>query len=247
MIIYPAVDIRDGRCVRLRQGSYSDMTVYGDDPVEMALKWQDAGSQYLHVVDLDGARGQGKHNRDIIGRMVKALGIPVQTGGGIRTMADIDEVLSLGAARVILGTSAVRDPGLVEEAVSKYGSRIAVGIDAKEGLVAIEGWEKTSQYTAIEFARHMEKLGVKTIIYTDIATDGMLTGPNLEAMIEMQQAVSMEVIASGGVSSIDDLVRLKQTGVAGAIVGKAIYTGAIVLEEALKRCSISSTEPVTEF
>ncbi|NLI37772.1 MAG: 1-(5-phosphoribosyl)-5-[(5-phosphoribosylamino)methylideneamino]imidazole-4-carboxamide isomerase [Clostridiaceae bacterium] len=235
MIIYPAVDIRDGRCVRLRQGSYSDMTVYGDDPVEMALKWQDAGSQYLHVVDLDGARGQGKHNRDIIGRMVKALGIPVQTGGGIRTMADIDEVLSLGAARVILGTSAVRDPGLVEEAVSKYGSRIAVGIDAKEGLVAIEGWEKTSQYTAIEFARHMEKLGVKTIIYTDIATDGMLTGPNLEAMIEMQQAVSMEVIASGGVSSIDDLVRLKQTGVAGAIVGKAIYTGAIVLEEALKK------------
>jgi phosphoribosylformimino-5-aminoimidazole carboxamide ribotide isomerase len=123
----------------------------------------------------------------------------------------------------------------VEEAVSKYGSRIAVGIDAKEGLVAIEGWEKTSQYTAIEFARHMEKLGVKTIIYTDIATDGMLTGPNLEAMIEMQQAVSMEVIASGGVSSIDDLVRLKQTGVAGAIVGKAIYTGAIVLEEALKK------------
>ena len=235
MIIYPAVDIRDGRCVRLRQGSYSDMTVYGDDPVEMALKWQDAGSQYLHVVDLDGARGQGKHNRDIIGRMVQALGIPVQTGGGIRTMADIDEVLSLGAARVILGTSAVRDPGLVEEAVSKYGSRIAVGIDAKEGLVAIEGWEKTSQYTAIEFARHMEKLGVKTIIYTDIATDGMLTGPNLEAMIEMQQAVSMEVIASGGVSSIDDLVRLKQTGVAGAIVGKAIYTGAIVLEEALKK------------
>ena len=235
MIIYPAVDIRDGRCVRLRQGSYSDMTVYGDDPVEMALKWQDAGSQYLHVVDLDGARGQGKHNIDIIGRMVKALVIPVQTGGGIRTMADIDEVLSLGAARVILGTSAVRDPGLVEEAVSKYGSRIAVGIDAKEGLVAIEGWEKTSQYTAIEFARHMEKLGVKTIIYTDIATDGMLTGPNLEAMIEMQQAVSMEVIASGGVSSIDDLVRLKQTGVAGAIVGKAIYTGAIVLEEALKK------------
>jgi len=235
MIIYPAVDIRDGRCVRLRQGSYSDMTVYGDDPVAMALKWQDAGSQYLHVVDLDGARGQGKNNRDIIGRMVKALGIPVQTGGGIRTMADIDEVLSLGAARVILGTSAVRDPGLVEEAVSKYGSRIAVGIDAKKGLVAIEGWEQTSRYTAIEFARHMEKLGVKTIIYTDIATDGMLTGPNLEAMIEMQQAVSMEVIASGGVSSIDDLVRLKQTGVAGAIVGKAIYTGAVDLKEALKK------------
>jgi len=233
MTIYPAVDIKDGRCVRLRQGSYSDMTVFGDDPLEMALRWQEAGARFLHVVDLDGARGQGHNNRVLIGSIIKALDIPVQTGGGIRTMADIDEVLSLGAARVILGTSAVRDPGLVEQAVSKYGARIAVGIDAKSGLVAIEGWEQTSRFTAVDFAERMEKLGVETIIYTDIARDGMLAGPNLEAMAEMQRSVSMAVIASGGVSSIDDLIRLKQTGVAGAIVGKAIYTGAIDLKEAL--------------
>jgi len=235
MTIYPAVDIKDGRCVRLRQGSYSDITVFGDDPLEMALRWQKAGARFLHVVDLDGARGRGSINRELIGRIIKALDIPVQTGGGIRTMADIDEVLSLGAARVILGTSAVRDPELVEQAVAKYGGRIAVGIDARNGLVAIEGWEQTSQLTAVAFARRMERLGVETIIYTDIARDGMLTGPNLEAMGEMQRSVSMAVIASGGVSSIDDLIRLKQTGVAGAIVGKAIYTGAIDLEEALKR------------
>lgn len=234
MTIYPAVDIKDGRCVRLRQGSYSDMTVFGDDPLEMALRWQEAGARFLHVVDLDGARGQGNNNRVLIGKIIKALDIPVQTGGGIRTMADIDEVLSLGAARVILGTSAVRDPGLVEQAVSKYGARIAVGIDAKNGLVAIEGWEQTSRFTAVDFAKRMEKLGVETVIYTDIARDGMLAGPNLEAMGEMQRSVSMAVIASGGVSSIDDLIRLKQTGVAGAIVGKAIYTGAIDLTEALK-------------
>jgi len=209
------------------------MTVFGDDPLEMALRWQEAGARFLHVVDLDGARGQGHNNRVLIGSIIKALDIPVQTGGGIRTMADIDEVLSLGAARVILGTSAVRDPGLVEQAVSKYGARIAVGIDAKSGLVAIEGWEQTSRFTAVDFAKRMEKLGVETIIYTDIARDGMLAGPNLEAMAEMQRSVSMAVIASGGVSSIDDLIRLKQTGVAGAIVGKAIYTGAIDLKEAL--------------
>lgn len=235
MIIYPAVDIKDGRCVRLRQGRYSDMTVFGDDPLEMALRWQRAGAHFLHVVDLDGARGQGKNNRELIGRIIRTLDIPVQTGGGIRTMEDIDEVLSLGAARVILGTAAVSEPGLVGQAVSRYGSRIAVGIDAKNGMVAIEGWEKTSPYTAVEFARHMEKLGVETIIYTDVAKDGMLTGPNFEAMNEMQRAVSMAVIASGGISCMDDLIRLKQIGVAGAIVGKAIYTGAIDLQEALKQ------------
>jgi len=234
MMIYPAVDIRDGKCVRLRQGSYGDMTVFGDDPLEMALRWRDAGARYLHVVDLDGARGQGKNNRELIGRIIKALDIPVQTGGGIRTMEDIDEVLSLGAARVILGTSAVRDPGLVEKAVIRYGGRIAVGIDAKSSLVAIEGWEKTSRYTAMEFAKLVEKLGVETVIYTDIARDGMLTGPNFDAMGEMKKSVSMAVIASGGVSGVEDLVKLKNIGMDGAIVGKAIYTGAINLEEALK-------------
>lgn len=234
MIIYPAVDIKDGKCVRLRQGSYSDITVFGDDPLEMALRWQKAGARFLHVVDLDGARGQGKNNRNVIGEIVRTLDIPVQTGGGIRTMADIDEILSLGAARVILGTSAVKDPELVRQSVARYGERIAVGIDAKNGMVAIEGWEKTSGLPAVDFARQMEELGVRTIIYTDIARDGMLSGPNFDAMKEMRQAVSMSVIASGGVSSIDDLLMLKLIGMAGAIVGKAIYTGDIDLEEALR-------------
>jgi 1-(5-phosphoribosyl)-5-[(5-phosphoribosylamino)methylideneamino] imidazole-4-carboxamide isomerase (EC 5.3.1.16) len=234
MIIYPAVDIKDGKCVRLRQGSYSDITVFGDDPLEMALRWQKAGARFLHVVDLDGARGQGRNNRDVIAKIIKTLDIPVQTGGGIRTMADIDGVLAMGAERVILGTSAVKNPELVRQAVAKYGGRIAVGIDAKNGMVAIEGWEKTSGYSAVGFAKQMEALGVETVIYTDIARDGMLSGPNFKAMEEMQRSVSMSVIASGGISSTGDLLRLKQAGVAGAIVGKALYTGDIVLEEALK-------------
>lgn len=235
MIIYPAIDIKDGKCVRLRQGRYSDMTIFGDDPIEMALRWQSEGAQYLHIVDLDGARGKGMNNRHVIGQITQTVSIPVQTGGGIRTMADIDEMLGLGAARVILGTSAVNDPALVSNAAIKYGDGIVVGIDAKDGMVAIEGWEKTSSFKAVEFAKQMENYGVRSIIYTDIAMDGMLMGPNLQAMEEMQNAVSMSVIASGGVGSIEDLVNLKRLGVAGAITGKAIYTGAIDLKEALKR------------
>lgn len=234
MIIYPAIDIRGGQCVRLRQGRYDDMTVFGGDPLRMAMKWQDAGARYLHVVDLDGARGEGTGNRSVIGQIAGSLKIPVQTGGGIRTMRDIEEVVSLGLSRVILGTSAVRDPKLVEEAVLRFGDKIAVGIDARDGMVAIEGWEETSRFKAVEFARMMETMGVKTIIYTDIATDGMMSGPNLQAMEEMRKAVSMDVIASGGVGSCDDLIQLKRLGVAGAITGKAIYTGAIDLFQALK-------------
>lgn len=237
MIIYPAVDIKGGKCVRLRQGRYDDMTVFGDDPMEMALKWQNAGARYLHTVDLDGARGGSSANRAIIGQIAKRLSIPVQTGGGIRTITDIREVLSLGVARVILGTSAVRNPELVKEAVAEFGDKIAVGIDAKDGMVAIEGWEEVSSFKAVDFALKMQSLGVKTIIYTDIATDGMLAGPNLNAMKEMNDAVSMDVIASGGVGSIADLESLRAVGVAGAITGKAIYTGAIDLAEALKRIS----------
>lgn len=234
MIIYPAVDIKDGKCVRLRQGRYDEMTVFGDDPLEMALHWQSEGARFLHVIDLDGARGKGTNNRELIGRIVKRLMIPVQTGGGIRTMADIDELLGLGAARVILGTMAVNNPALVSEAVLRYGERIVAGIDAKDGMVAIEGWERTSEFAAVEFAGNMELLGVKTVIYTDIATDGMLSGPNLRAMEEMLNAVSMDVIASGGVGSAEDLLNLKRLGVAGAITGKAIYTGAIELREAIR-------------
>lgn len=234
MIIYPALDIKDGKCVRLRQGRYDEMTVFGDDPLEMALHWQYEGAGFLHVIDLDGARGKGVNNRELIGRIIKVLRIPVQTGGGIRTMADIDEMLRNGAARVILGTAAVKDPALVSEAVLHYCGKVVVGIDARDGMVAIEGWEKTSEFAAVEFARKMESLGVKTIVYTDISTDGMLSGPNLRAMEEMHGTVSMDVIASGGIGSADDLINLKRLGVSGAIVGKAIYSGAIDLKKTIK-------------
>lgn len=233
MILYPAIDIRGGKCVRLTQGRYEEMTVFSDDPADIALKFQKDGAQYIHVVDLDGARGESS-NRELISRMAKMIGIPVQTGGGIRTLKDIETVLESGVSRVILGTSAVQNPELVAQAVLRYKSRIAVGIDARDGYVAIEGWEKTSDFKAVEFAKKMESLGVKTIIYTDIATDGMMTGPNLSAMGEMLGHVGLEVIASGGVSSIEDLVSLREIGVHGAIVGKALYTGAIDLKNALR-------------
>lgn len=234
MIIYPAIDIKDGRCVRLLQGRFEDVTIYGDDPVQMASKWVSLGAKWLHIVDLDGARDQSPNNRDIILDIVKKHSVSVQTGGGIRTMEDIDQMISGGVSRAILGTSAVRSPDLVKKALLKYPDKIAVGIDAKDGMVAIEGWEQVSSYKAVDFAKDIEQLGCRVIIYTDIDTDGMLTGPNLKAMKEMIDSVNMEVIASGGVSSLQDLKDLKEIGASGAITGKAIYTGAIDLAEALK-------------
>jgi len=234
MIIYPAVDIKDGRCVRLLQGRFDSETVYGDDPVEMAEKWASIGAEWLHVVDLDGARSGISKNRSIIADIVKKVKIPVQTGGGIRTIDDIDEVIALGAARVVLGTAAVKNPRLLKEAVDNYGDKIAVGIDAKNGKVAVEGWETLSSHDAVEFAKRVEQYGVSVIIYTDISTDGMLSGPNLKAVEMVVGAVGIDIIASGGVSSIQDLINLKNTGAAGAITGKAIYTGAIDLSVALR-------------
>ncbi|NLG88980.1 MAG: 1-(5-phosphoribosyl)-5-[(5-phosphoribosylamino)methylideneamino]imidazole-4-carboxamide isomerase [Clostridiaceae bacterium] len=234
MIIYPAVDIKDGRCVRLLQGRFDSETVYGDDPVEMAEKWASIGAEWLHVVDLDGARSGISKNRSIIADIVKKVKIPVQTGGGIRTIDDIDEVIALGAARVVLGTAAVKNPRLLKEAVDNYGDKIAVGIDAKNGKVAVEGWETLSSHDAVEFAKRVEQYGVSVIIYTDISTDGMLSGPNLKAVEKVVGAVGIDIIASGGVSSIQDLINLKNTGAAGAITGKAIYTGAIDLSVALR-------------
>lgn len=234
MIIYPAIDIKGGQCVRLMQGRFDEVTSYGNDPVEMAKKWEATGASWLHVVDLDGARSGQSVNRQVIGGIAKALKIPVQTGGGIREMSDIEELLHAGLSRVILGTSAVRHPELVKAAVKEYGKHIVVGIDAKDGYVAIDGWENTSSFTAVDFAKEMQSFGVATIVYTDIATDGMLQGPNLTALKEMREAVGMDIIASGGVGSVLDLKNLKGIGVAGAITGKAIYTGAIDLAQALK-------------
>lgn len=234
MIIFPAVDIINGKCVRLTQGKYEEKTIYSDEPWETAQRWQSKGAEFLHVVDLDGAK-QGKPvNSETIKKIIDAVNIPVQIGGGIRTIEHIKAAFDLGAARVILGTSAVKDRTFVQKALDIYGDRIAIGIDAKDGYVAVSGWEITSSITAIQLAGIMQELGAKTVIYTDISKDGMLAGPNLNAMKEMVKSTNMNVIASGGVSSIEDILNLKQTGVAGAIIGKALYTGAIELDKAIK-------------
>lgn len=234
MIIYPAIDLREGKCVRLVQGKFDNMTVYSDNPIEIALRWKTMGAEYLHVVDLDGARYGEPKNIDVVSGIAAQVGIPVQMGGGIRSIEMVEKVLGSGVKRIILGTSAVKDPELVKEALKRYGDRIAVGIDAKDGLVAIEGWERTSENSAVDFAKKMEDIGAKTIIYTDISRDGMLSGPNLKAMQEMAEAVNIDVIASGGVGGLQDIHSLKNTGVSGVIVGKALYTGKVDLKKALE-------------
>lgn len=234
MRIYPAIDIKDGKCVRLLRGSFDDVTVYGDDPAEMAKKWEAQGGEYIHVVDLDGAvKGHGV-NAEAIRRICESVSVPVQTGGGIRTMEDIESKLSCGISRVIIGTKAVSDPEFIKNAVEKYGSKIAIGIDAKDGKVAIEGWEKTTEFGAVEFAKKMAELGVKTIIYTDIATDGTLAGPNVKAMKEMASSIDADVIASGGIGNIEHIKSLLETGVEGVIVGRALYTGGVDLSAAVE-------------
>ena len=233
MIIYPAIDIRNGNCVRLLNGDYDKETIYSDSPMQMAKTFEAKGAAYLHMVDLDGAKDGESENVKIVMNVAKTLGIPVQFGGGIRSLDKIDRLIDAGVSRVILGTSAVKNKQLVIEAVQKHGAKIAVGIDAKDGYVAIDGWLETSEFKAIEFAKMMEEIGVKTIIYTDISRDGTLRGPNLQAMEEMAKAVSCAVIASGGVGKMKDVIALKSTGVAGVIIGKAIYTDAVQLEEAI--------------
>lgn len=234
MRIYPAIDIKDGNCVRLLQGRFSDVTVYGNSPSDMAKKWENMGGEFIHVVDLDGAlKGHGV-NAEIIKKICQSVSVPVQTGGGIRTMEDIEAKLSCGINRVIIGTKAVSDSEFVKRAVDKYGDKIVIGIDAKDGMVAIEGWEKTSDFTAVEFAKKMTDIGVKTIVYTDIATDGTLAGPNVAAMEEMVRSVNADIIASGGIGNIEHIKSLIPTGVEGVIVGRALYTGNVDLKEAIK-------------
>ncbi len=233
MLIYPAIDIINGKCVRLQQGSYSEVTVFGDSPLEMALKWESQGAQFLHVVDLDAARSGNTENHSIIIKIAKTLKIPVQVGGGIRSLQTIESLLSGGLSRVILGTSAVNNQEMLITALKEYREKIVVGIDAKDGKVAIHGWEQTSDLTAIDFAKKVEDLGARTVIYTDISRDGMLEGPNLPAMRDMAASVGIDVIASGGVSCLKDIIDLKTTGVSGVIVGKALYTGNLELKAAI--------------
>ncbi len=237
MIIYPAIDLRNGKCVRLTKGSFDAETVFSDNPAEMAARWEAQGAEYLHVVDLDGAVAGESKNLKSIQAILAAVKIPVQVGGGIRSMKNIDKMLSIGVSRVILGSIAVKNPELVRQACLKYGDRIVVGIDAKEGMAAVEGWEEKSDASAVNLACQMVKLGVKTIIFTDISKDGTLSGVNVQATAELAQKSGADVIASGGVSSLDDIRQLMQhekDGIKGCIVGKAIYTNNINLEEAIK-------------
>ena len=233
MIIFPAIDLRGGKCVRLIQGDFDKETVYSDDPQATALKWQALGAKFLHVVDLDGARAGSPQNLDAIKKILAAVKIPIEVGGGIRTLDDAEKLLSLGVRRVILGSVAVENIALVEAAVKKFGDKIVVGIDARDGLVAVHGWEKSSTIKADELAKKIVAAGVKTIIYTDISKDGMLSGVNAEIFTELAKFSGAEIIASGGVKSIEDIRALKAAKVAGVIVGKAIYTGALDLKLAI--------------
>jgi phosphoribosylformimino-5-aminoimidazole carboxamide ribotide isomerase len=236
MIILPAIDIKDGRCVRLYQGDYDRVTTYDDDPVRVALRWQEAGAQWLHVVDLDGAAAGHPVNSDLIRGIRQETTFHIEVGGGLRTLDDIDRILTLGVDRVILGTVAIKNPALLKEALLRWGERIVVGLDARAGKVAISGWRENSQVDAITLAQELHVLSVQRFIYTDISRDGSLQGPNIEALQAMQRAVSCAVIASGGVSSLTDLRALATVGVEGAIVGKAIYTGDVDLATAIREC-----------
>lgn len=236
MIILPAIDLREGKCVRLYQGKFEASEVVGENPVEVALSFKESGAEYIHVVDLDGALNGEIKNLNIISEVVKKVQIPVELGGGIRDMKTIDMLIQSGVARVILGTAALNNPELVKEAVKKYGEKIAVGIDAKDEKVAVNGWLDISSVDYIEFAKEMEKIGVKTIIFTDISKDGTLQGPNLEQLGKLQKNVNCNIIASGGIKNIDDLRAINEMGIYGAITGKAIYSGNVDLKEAIDAC-----------
>ena len=237
MLIIPAIDIRDGKCVRLFKGDFAKETVFSDRPEEMARKWQNAGARFLHLVDLDGALAKKPMNLDTVERILHSVELPVELGGGIRSLEHIETALSLGVHRVILGSVAVQEPELVKEACQRYKERIVVGIDAKDGIVAVDGWGVSGDVEAGELARRMVKAGVRTIIYTDISRDGTLAGVNAEATVALAKESGASVIASGGVSSLADIRRLKALegeGVCGVIVGKSIYTGALDLAKAIE-------------
>lgn len=235
MQLYPAIDMKNGQCVRLRQGKFKEITVYSDSPEKVAAYWESQGATFLHLVDLDGALAGYSVNEDAIRRIVAAFSMPIEIGGGIRTEEAIERMLNLGVSRVIIGTKAVQNPLFLRDAVTHFGAdRIVAGVDAKNGLVAIEGWEKVSKISASDLCGQMKEYGVRHVVYTDISRDGMLTGPNVEATKALTEETGMDIIASGGMSSMDDLRRLHEAGVKGAIIGKALYENRINLKEAVE-------------
>lgn len=231
MQIYPAIDIKNGQCVRLKQGKFDNVTVFNENPKDAAKKWIDYGASYIHIVDLDGARYGKSFTNEIIKDIIDKYNIKIQTGGGIRTIKDIEEKINAGVSRVIIGTASIKNPELVKEAVKVFKDKIAVGVDAKNGMVAIDGWENISDIKAIDLCLKMKSYGVKTIIYTDISKDGMMSGPNVEATQEIIEKTGMGIIASGGISNIKDIESIKNINAQGVIIGKALYNGAINLKD----------------
>lgn len=234
MELYPAIDLYGGKAVRLYKGDYAQMTVYSDDPVRVARDFRSAGATRIHLVDLEGARAGKPANLGVIRDILRETGLFAEAGGGIRDIKAVERCLSIGVSRVILGTAAVEDPAFLEEALGRYGEKIAVGVDLKEGFAAIKGWTETSQLTAKAFIGKMCALGVKTVICTDISRDGAMKGANRELYRELSQKFPVDLIASGGVSALEDVSALRAMGLHGAIIGKAYYTGAINLKEALE-------------
>jgi phosphoribosylformimino-5-aminoimidazole carboxamide ribotide isomerase len=233
MIVFPAIDIRDGKCVRLIQGRIDQQTIYFQDPVEVAKLWQSQGATYLHVIDLDGAFGQSKKNRKVIADIVRQCTIPIQVGGGVRSLEDAKELLDVGVKRVIVGTVAIKNPKLLNDLLLLYKERVIVSLDCLDGFVQVEGWTDGSSIDAFAFAQTLKKQGINTIVYTDISKDGMLQGPNFEQLSRIQMS-GLNVIASGGISSLDDVVKVKDMGIYGVIVGKALYENRINLKELME-------------
>lgn len=235
MLPIPAIDLRGGKCVRLRQGDYGQETIFGNDPVAVACRWVDEGARALHLVDLDGAKAGRPVNTAVVAQIARAAGVPCQLGGGLRDQAAIEEALALGVERVILGTRAVRDPDWLSEMAGRYPAKVVVGLDAKNGLVATEGWIEVSSLTAIEIARRCALLPLAAIVYTDVAKDGMMAGPNFEATSALAAATRHPVIASGGVTTIEDVLELRRRGIGACILGRTIYEGSMKLRELFAR------------
>lgn len=234
MLIYPAIDIKDKSCVRLVQGSFDNITLYEKDPVKVALKWESMGAKILHLVDLDGARAGISINESVVKDIVKSVKIPVQIGGGIRDTKAVETYLSAGVAQVIIGTAAIKNPIWLKEMIERYDDKIIVSIDARNGFIATDGWEDLSKKKALDYIKELKSFGLKRIVYTDIDKDGMLSGPNFKIYEDLKNTLDIEIIASGGVTTMKDIEVLRNMRLYGAIVGKALYDGKLNLEEVLK-------------
>lgn len=240
MHLFPAIDLHGGKAVRLIRGDYAQMTVYNDDPVAQAAIFRAAGAEYLHVVDLEGAKSGETPNFATVCDLIRTSSLRVEIGGGIRDLATVERYLDAGAFRVILGTAAVENPAFLREAAAKHGDKLAVGVDVRDGFVAVKGWTELSERTTLDFCRELQDIGVATVICTDISKDGLLSGTNLNLYRELSAALSVDIVASGGVSTLDDVRALREIGVYGAILGKAVYTGAIDLAAAVALCAATA-------